>query len=291
MPKSHPEPWYRPSRGVWYLTLNGKQINLGADQTEAFRFYHELMSQPRPQAPKFSPVATISLPDLVDRFLDWVSHHRARETYGWYQYRLERLCRKYPTLTAESLKPYQVEEWVNDYELAVTTRRNYLRSVKRCYKWAKRQGFIDTNPIADLEVPSAEERDVSLSQEEYEVLMSYVRSAELADLLTVTWETGCRPQESLRVEARHIDLENQRWVFHRSESKTKRISRVIYLTDNAFAITKRLMLANPEGPIFRNSSGKPWSTDAVNCAFSAIRMRMGRNEMQRTGIPPSNPNL
>jgi hypothetical protein len=63
----------------------------------------------------------------------------------------------------------------------------------------------------------------------------------------------------------------------------KRISRVVYQTDRTLAITRRLMLAHPEGPLFRNTSGLPWTTDAVNCAFLALQMRMGQEEMERRG--------
>lgn len=277
------KPWFRKSNRRWYVEVNGKQVNLGPDRKEAHRRFHELMAQPELAR---TPPRThrISLVEIVEHFLEWVQKHRAPDTYGWYQYRLERLCKAYPSLEAADLKPFMVQEWVNGYTLSVTSQRNYLRSVKRCYKWAKRQGYIDANPIADLEVPSGEQRDVSLTQGEFDELMNYVRNPQMADLLTLTWETGCRPQESLRVEARHVDVEFKRWVFHRSESKMKRISRVVYLTDRALEITRRLMLANPTGPLFRNSAGTPWSTDAVNCSFGAIRVRMGKEEMRRQGI-------
>ena len=105
-----------------------------------------------------------------------------------------------------------------------------------------------------------------------------------ADLVNVTWETGCRPQESLRVEARHVDLQNQRWVFRKSESKMKRITRVIYLTDTALAITRRLMLAHPEGRLFRNTNGKALDDRKPRTApFDAVQVRMGKAEMQRRG--------
>jgi integrase len=150
-------------------------------------------------------------------------------------------------------------------------------------KWAKRQGYIDRNTVADLEVPSAEHKEVAISQEEFDHLLSYVRNQALADLLIVTWETGCQPQESLRVAARHVDLVNQRWVFYKSESKMKRITRVVYLTDPALAITKRLMLARPDGRLFCNTNGKPWNTEAVNCCFFLLQMRMGIEEMKKRG--------
>jgi hypothetical protein len=80
------------------------------------------------------------------------------------------------------------------------------------------------------------------------------------------------------VEARHVDRANQRWVFPIAESKTD-LPRVVYLTDRALEITKRRMLRYPRGPIFRNSAGDPWTTDAVNCAFVRIQVRMGQRIM------------
>ena len=43
------------------------------------------------------------------------------------------------------------------------------------------------------------------------------------------------------------------------------------------------MLAHPSGAIFRNTNGKPRTTDAVNCGFLRLQMRMGREEMERCG--------
>jgi len=94
-------------------------------------------------------------------------------------------------------------------------------------------------------------------------------------LLTVTWETGCRPQESLRVEARHVDLAGERWVFPQSESKGKKTPRVVYLSAKAVEICKRLMTKHPAGNLFRNVDGKPWTPDATNCRFQRIKKSKG----------------
>jgi len=234
----------------------------------------------QPQQRKVSPEG---LAAIADAFLEWVLHNRSPETYEWYRYRLQRFLDRYPDIRIEDLRPYHVETWADAYNFSVTSKRNYLRSVKRCMKWAKKQGYIDRNPIEDLEVPVAEHREVAVTQEEFERFLGFVPNDAFRDLVIVTWETGCRPQESLRVEARHVDVERQRWVFPKSESKMKRITRVIYLTDKAFAITRRLMLAHPEGPLFRNANGAPWTTEATNCAFDRVQVRLGKREMERRG--------
>ncbi|MDA7980826.1 MAG: tyrosine-type recombinase/integrase [Pirellulales bacterium] len=271
-----PQPWYRKSRRAWFVTLDGRQILLGSSKPEALTRYQQLMAAPRPQAVPFD-----SLLAIIDAFLDWVHRNRAPDTYEWYRYRLERIAKRYPDMRATEIRPHHVETWINEYDFSVTSRRNHLRSIKRCFKWATKQGFINANPLAELELPAAEHREILISAEQYDHFCSYIRNPGLGCLVTTTWETGCRPQESLRVEARHVDLENQRWVFPRSESKSKQLSRVVYLTDRAFEITRNLMDRHTAGRLFRNSTGKPWTTDAINCAFRAIRIRMGKDEMKR----------
>lgn len=273
------KPWFRASRGVWYVNLSGKQVNLGPDRTTAFQEYARLISAPK----KAKPVASHSLPAVLDAFLTWLRPRRSGETFEWYRYRLERLARRYPKVDASRLTCAMVEDWVDEYELSVTSRRNYFRAAKKAMKWAKSRGLVRRNRIRMLEVPAGESREVVISVEQYEQVLALIRDPGFRDLVVTTWETGCRPQESLRVEARHVDLTNQRWVFPKSESKNKKLSRVVYLTDVAVAITRKLLESSPTGRLFRNSRGRPWTTDAVNNMFRRIQVRIGLAVMRTEG--------
>jgi integrase len=173
---------------------------------------------------------------------------------------------------------------VDDYDFSVTSRRNYMRTVKRCLNWSVKQGFLEVNPVASLEIPSGDHKEIVFSADDVAKLLSYIRNPALRDLVVTTWETGCRPQESLRVEARHVDHEPPRWVIPKRESKTKRLTRVIYLNERAMEITGRLTKLHPDSPIFRNSKGNPWTTEAVNCAFQGLRQRMGKDEIKQRGL-------
>ncbi len=265
-----PKPFFKKSRGLWYVEIDRRQISLGRDQDLAFRRYHELMRNP--EAQKVDPTLFTA---IADAFLDWVQKHRAADTFEWYRYRLERFCQQHPELRATDLRPYHVQRWVDGYtHLSRTSKRNYLRTVKRCCHWAVQQGYLTENPVRHLEVPGADRRETLISAIDYTRLMDLIRDAAFRELVLVTWETGCRPQESLRVEARHVDLPRNRWVFAKTESKGKRQPRVVYLTEAAARITQERMAAFPTGPLFRNSEGRPWSTDAVNCQFERLRVRM-----------------
>lgn len=79
MPKS-PKPWCRKGRG-WFVTIRGKQLNLGRDRKVAFQEFYRLMHEPAQQ----QRVATMSLAGIVDEFLEFLSRNRAPDTYRWYR--------------------------------------------------------------------------------------------------------------------------------------------------------------------------------------------------------------
>ena len=275
-----PRPWFRRQRKAWFVCIAGVQYNLGKTRKEAYDAYARLMRQPA--GGKVSPH---SLPAIADAFLDWVQKQRAPDTYQWYRYRLQRFVQRHADLRVGDLRPLHAQQWVDSYPgLMRNSRRNYLRAVKCCFAWAHKQGYTDEHLLRNLELPAQDRREVLITPDDYQALLSFIRNDSLRDLAVVTWQTGCWPQESLRVEARHVDLKNERRVFPPSEAKGERWPRIIYLTEDALEITKRLMLKHPEGPLFRNTSGRSWTPDAVNCAFTSVQLRMGKHEMKRCGI-------
>ena len=75
-----------------------------------------------------------------------------------------------------------------------------------------RQGYLERNPLQHLEIPAGERKEIVVNNGEYDRIFALTSPQSFRDLIITTWETGCRLQESLRVEARHVDLHNQRWV-------------------------------------------------------------------------------
>jgi len=74
-----PKPYFRKGRGLWYVQIDGRQINLGPDRDDAFQHYHRLMGEPRQRH-----VASGSLAGVIDAFLEWVDRNRSPATYEWY---------------------------------------------------------------------------------------------------------------------------------------------------------------------------------------------------------------
>ena len=273
-----PKPWYRSSRKRWYVQIGGTQYNLGPNRKEAFRRYHALMQ--RPEKPQVVADGTVIA--VIDTFLDWCQKNRAEGTYEWYLYRLQHFADFIPVdLRTADLRPYHLQSWIDTFpNLSSGGKRNYCRAVQRVMNWSEEQGYVDRSPLAHFVKPPAGKRETVISQEQFDEILSVVPDRGFRDLLITAIETGARPQELLAVESRHDDVKYRRWVFAPGETKTKKYPRVIYLTDEPMAITRRLMMKHPSGPLFRNSNGRPWTTEAVNNAFIRIQIRMGKRVMK-----------
>lgn len=275
----YPKPFFKKSHNQWYVEIDRRQICLGPNQDATFRQYHQLMqAPPKPQASQ-NPLVV----ELSDSFLDWVQKERAPDTFEWYRYRLQRFCERYPALKTTDLRPFHVQQWVDSYPaLSRSSHGNYVCTVKACLGWAIQQGYVDKNPIAHMPVPSAEHREVTISQDEYQRVLDLAPDSAFRDLLIVTWETGCRPQESLRVEARHIDhkasdaLSPERAMHHSPRSRPQ----------GAHPGKRSRGIENPERvPLDRNSEPALKLVNLTKtcrvCASILTCCRRGTNESQR----------
>ncbi|MFK7819505.1 MAG: tyrosine-type recombinase/integrase [Planctomycetaceae bacterium] len=269
MPK-FPKPWFRPARGLWYVTLDGRQLNLGPDEDAAFEQYHSLMSAHR--AGQLVLVRPETLVGVLDAFLDWTKRHRAIRTYEWYQDRLQWFLGtlKRPLLAAE-LRPYHIQNWIDQKDCSDGHKRGCVTAGMRAINWARKMGYVDVNPIEGMEKPSAGRREFVITENLFQQVMQLANDEPFRDLLTIAWETGARPQEILAAEARHVDLENKRWIFPRLESKGKKRERVVYLPQRSAEITFRLAAKWTSGRIFRNRKDRPWDRNNINCRF--VRMK------------------
>jgi integrase len=127
-----------------------------------------------------------------------------------------------------------------------------------------------------MEKPPPGKRENVIDYPTYQRMRDLTATQEFRDLIDVSWETGCRPQEIWSVEKRHLDITDKRWVFPVKEAKGRRKIRIVYLTDLALAICQRLALRHPTGALFRNSEGLPWTRFAVSLVFGRMKKHLGK---------------
>lgn len=70
------------------------------------------------------------------------------------------------------------------------------------------------------------------------------------------------------------------------ESKGKKVQRVVYLTDKAMEITRRVMALYPSGPMRRNTDGARWCVSSVKCRSQRLRIVLGKAKLRAAGLLP-----
>lgn len=83
-----PKPWFHDDRQAWLVTIQGERHNLGPEEQEAKRPFHQLMAE-KPK-PKPSPKPDdLFVAALFDKLLDWSQKNQAAGTCDWYRIRLQ----------------------------------------------------------------------------------------------------------------------------------------------------------------------------------------------------------
>ena len=237
--------WYWKKRKEWYVEIEGVRHRLGPDKKEAELKFHTLKADPAPK------VNLGSLEELFVRFVLFCKANRSPQTTRWYKDFLTSFQETFPNLEFRELKPHHVQEWIDGKEeWSDSTKRGAIVSVQRAFNWALRTGIISRNPIAFMQKPEGGRRERMISPARVQADYSEVKDIEFQEYLETVWETGARPQEIRKVTAAHIDLPNARWIFPVSQAKGKRKPRVVYLSERALEITKRLMEKNPKDRSF-----------------------------------------
>lgn len=295
-----PEPWYWAARDGWYVCLRGKQIPLArgqANKAVAWEEYHRLM------VAEGSPIETprpgrLTTRDLFNLFLIETAAAVARDdltqvTYDGYERFLVGAAAAFGGVRAAELKPLHVNQWANGLHprrvrrggtaetiqapWGPTTRHNAITAVKVAFRWARRQGLIRENPIADLAKPTPRRREAIPTGDQVEGVLDATRDREFRDLVLAIGETGCRPGEVAGVTAAMVDLDAGTWtVPNKTRRRTGEPTRTVYLTPVMVELSRRLVEARPDdGPIFRNTRGNPWTRHAVACRFGELKRKLG----------------
>jgi len=279
------KPWYWNARKIWCVYHKGERIPLGPDRAAAFLQYHEIMAHPEEKCQP-QPIDGEAVAAILDDFLTWTKENRAAETFDRYRRFLQSFVSGYGKIRVTDLSARHVTAWLNSQPgWNSTTKRNAITAIQRGLNWAVKNRGLQRNPIHGMEKPQAKRRTAVLTAEEFDGILKRVEDIPFRDLLMVSYDSGSRPQEVKRLEARHVQIDKQRAIIRGEEAKGG-IPRAIYFpTDRSLEIIKRLVTAHPTGPLFRNNKGNPWTSFAVKLRFERLQIAIGLQEMAKQGVP------
>lgn len=276
--KKRPEPFFRRFDGWWYVQIGKQQIKLAAgedNEDAAWRAYYRVMAEHGPATPA-AALRDPTVTAVCNLFLDFSEKAHAPRTYDWYRGFLEDFCLFAGKLRLSELDSSHIVAWLDRHPDWKGTRRGAIIAVKRAFNHAYNEGKIETNPLRTVKKPPARARERFLTREERQrIFDNYPEGDCFRDFLFALENTGCRPGEVSMVTAAHVDLRNSIWVLdeHKTEHATGE-PRVVILTPEMTALTRRLIEQHPEGPLFRNENGRPWNRNAIRCRFRRVREKL-----------------
>jgi integrase len=211
--------------------------------------------------------------ELFDEFLEHVERNQKPNTYRLYKRYIGDFNDSIPNKRVHDLCPHDVQRWLNTKGWNTTTQKIAVGAIKTAFNWAIRQGLTQTSPLAGMKKPPALSRDVLVMPGQWDSLVKAIKDEALRDILVFMRETGSRPQEARIIEAGHVRGDHV--LLPKVDSKGQKYNRVIWLTPAAEAILKRLMQSQPEGKLFRNKWGRPWTTGRLNERCGGLSKKLG----------------
>lgn len=119
------------------------------------------------------------------------------------------------------------------------SRSRKLSSVRMFYKWAVKNGIVQNNPVAEIEMPKIEKKTVkAMSFNEVEQVLDVAkkdcRENSFRDLAVVSlmFSTGIRREELTEIKLNDLNLEETVLVVHGKGNK----DRLAYFNDTTMAI-------------------------------------------------------
>jgi integrase len=277
-------PWYWSARGGWYVTVGSRRRLLAKGpkrktKNEAEREFYLLMLAEGRSAP--TDRGSLTLRGLVNLFLGKVKlavtrGEREQGTYDTYEKYLVSAIKSAGDVKASGIGMAQLNAWVDGKPWGPTVRHNALNAVKIAYRWARKNGHLAVNPIADMDLPRPKKRTKIPTAKQVEAIFGAAWGQPFRDFLTALRETGARPSEVRSLTADKVDLEAGIWtVKNKTRTATGEEYRPVYLTPAAIELTRRRLQAFPEGLVFRNSRGEPWKKGAIAYRFIRLQAKLG----------------
>jgi integrase len=278
------KPYFREFDGWWYAQVRvgtkRKQIKLVKGRENERRAY-ELFAELKAKEPEeVVEAASLTVFEAFKLFMDWSRKAQASATAELARHFLQSFidhvydrkpCGK---LKVSALKPLHVTDWLaGATSWNATSRNRAISNVKRALNWCVEQGVLTKNPIKEMRKPKERRRETVLSPEERQRIVAAVKDQAFLRFLYALGQTGARPKEIRTVTA--AELRDGYWELDGKTTGRTGESRCVYLTPGMATLCSELARDHPDGPLFRNTRGKPWTRNAIRIRFRNLRKKLG----------------
>jgi integrase len=292
-------PRYRKFADRWEVKANGRYVPILDEQGQpihgdgreskdrAYRFWSDSLS--RDQATSLGDENDLEM--VFDLYLDRVQEKRP----GMYE-RSRRVYQdfvdRFPGLKVRELTTDHIDRWFAQHPewKSSGTRRVYLTLVISALNWAanpKRHIIPYAHPLRDMEDKPRRRRRSSATRVDDLTHIFALQNCHqhFRPILIALRHTGTRPGNICKVTRKHFVEDPGVWVFEEQNTQEGNSVHKTYeatgeplivpLTPTMVGLCKQLIARLPaeekDGPIFRMSSGKPWTPNRISVQFERYR--------------------
>lgn len=196
----------------------------------------------------------------IEQFLEDLRKRNRRPVYvDSIRKRLERFQKHFgPEGGLRQLNSFSrddIAEFLDESGITQTpiNRFNYIRDLRVFWEWSKVEGFVVENIPATFKKPTVDRKTPAvLTPTQAENMLKNSKGGDRA-YAALGMFAGIRPEEIVRLDWKHVDLEHAKVTVPAEVSKT-RMQRTVELEPNAVAWLKTV--AKPAGTIW--NGGKKW---------------------------------
>lgn len=156
---------------------------------------------------------TVTVNELLDRWLESSRHHTRENTQWWYGYLMK--CYVRPKLgehLLSQLRPHQIEglyDMMRAKGLCGRTIRHVHARLCTAFNWAIETELLAKSPIMSVKAPKIEKKEMRfLSPPEARCFLNAREKNSYGLLLSFALATGLRPEEYLGLQWRALDLDD-----------------------------------------------------------------------------------
>jgi integrase len=217
---------------------------------------------------------TIAFWKLFELYLECVERDRELNTVISVKYLVNPFAEFTKGKPASEITPHDIHRWFKEVagKRGPGTRARSIEAISAVFNWGIKSKIVRENPIKDMPKPEKPRRERILTDVEREKIHASIGDQCFLDFLTALEESGARPEDAAKVEAKDVDFQSGIWILskHKTRAKTGK-PKIVYMTAKLRSICERLVKENPKGPIFLNKRGKPWTRNAWIIRFRRLR--------------------
>jgi integrase len=276
------KPYFRRFDGWWYAQVRvggrRKQLKLVKGREHEARAY-ELFNELKAKEPEqIVETAALTVFEVCKLFRQWSAKAQKPATAELARHFLQSFIdhpyqgKPCGRLKVSALKPLHVTDWLAGKDWNPTTRNRAISIVQRALNWCVEQGVLLRNPLRGMKKPRERRREKILEPEERRQILAAVRDEPFRQFLFALGQTGARP-----IEIRTVTAADLRGGYFELEGKTSGRtgeSRCVYLSPAMVELCRKLAATHPEGPLFRNTRGEPWTRNAIRIRFRNLRRKL-----------------